>query len=95
MREKSYVCLKIIVTGKVQGVFFRDSLRAEALRIGLTGYARNRADGRVEIIACGDEEAVYELVRFARRGTLISKVDKVVLSEVPTTEKYEDFDIKY
>jgi acylphosphatase len=95
MREKSYVCLKIIISGKVQGVFFRDSLRAEALRIGLTGYARNRADGRVEIIACGDEESVYELVRFARRGTLISKVDKVVLSEVPTTEKYEDFDIKY
>lgn len=95
MREKSYICLKILVSGRVQGVFFRDLARAEALRIGLTGYARNRADGRVEIIACGEEEVVYELVRFLRRGSIMARVDKIVTSELPSTEKYKDFDIKY
>jgi len=56
------------VAGHVQGVFFRASAREEATRLGVTGYARNLPDGRVEVLACGTPEAVGELRDWLRRG---------------------------
>ena len=57
-------CAKFIVTGTVQGVFFRASTRAEAVRLELTGHARNLGDGSVEVLACGNEAAIDALERW-------------------------------
>lgn len=59
---------RVIVDGLVQGVFFRDSCRREAVSAGVSGWARNLGDGRVEVVAEGAPEAVEHLVSWCRRG---------------------------
>jgi acylphosphatase len=65
------------VSGHVQGVFFRASTRAEALRLGLDGSAVNLADGGVEVIASGPPEALLELEAWLRRGPPQARVDAI------------------
>lgn len=65
------------VSGKVQGVFFRASTREQALRLGLSGSARNLDDGRVEVIAAGDDESLERLATWLRKGPPSSKVESV------------------
>lgn len=65
---------RFFVSGRVQGVFFRASTRAEALRLGLSGYARNLADGRVEVFAQGDPEALDVLDSWLRVGPPLARV---------------------
>ena len=66
------------VSGRVQGVFFRASTRQQALRLGLSGSARNLDDGRVEVIANGDDESLDALARWLRQGPAAAKVAEVV-----------------
>jgi acylphosphatase len=74
----------VIVSGRVQGVFFRDSTRREASRRGVAGWARNNADGTVEAVFEGDAGAVDALVEFCRAGPGHADVDAVsVASEEP------------
>ncbi|GLQ97064.1 acylphosphatase [Dyella mobilis] len=74
-------CARFLISGKVQGVFFRASAREEAVRLGLSGYARNLADGRVEVVADGPAEAVQELERWLWQGPPAAHVDEVARSE--------------
>ncbi len=67
--------------GLVQGVGFRASLRAEALRLGLSGWVRNRDDGAVEAVAAGPAEEVEALVAWARRGPADARGADVQVSE--------------
>jgi acylphosphatase len=62
------VAVRVVVSGRVQGVWFRDSCRNEATRLGVSGWVRNCEDGRVEIVAEGPERAVASLVSWARIG---------------------------
>lgn len=71
----SSVCF--VVSGKVQGVFFRASTRHEAQRLGLHGHARNLADGRVEVIAHGSDEALRELEQWLWQGPPAAHVEDV------------------
>jgi acylphosphatase len=72
---------RFLVSGKVQGVFFRASTRNEALRLGLNGYARNLADGRVEVVASGQAGPLHELEQWLWQGPSGARVDDVVRSE--------------
>jgi acylphosphatase len=71
---------RALVAGRVQGVFFRDSARQEAQRLGVAGSARNLGDGRVEIIAEGEEEAVDQLIEWCRSGPSYADVTGVEVS---------------
>jgi len=62
------VCIRCLVAGRVQGVFIRASAREQAVRLGLTGYARNLPDGRVEVLVCGEPRAVDQLREWLRAG---------------------------
>lgn len=75
------VARRFVACGRVQGVFFRDSTRREANRLGVTGWVRNRPDGTVEAHAEGAPEAVEALVRWAREGPRHADVDDVRVSE--------------
>jgi len=75
-------CRKFHVSGKVQGVFFRDSTRQKAVSLDLTGYAINLDDGRVEVLACGDEQSLSELESWLHEGSSSADVDKVERSDV-------------
>ncbi len=71
-------CVRLLVEGRVQGVSYRAAARAQALAFGLTGHARNLADGRVEVVACGDAAAVDALERWLWQGPPAARVDAVV-----------------
>lgn len=58
-------------------MWFRAGTRKEAERLGLTGYARNLADGRVEVLACGEEQPLTALKRWLQRGTPAARVDEL------------------
>jgi acylphosphatase len=68
---------RFLVTGRVQGVFFRASTRNEAERLGLAGSAINLADGRVEVVASGSGEALSALERWLWQGPPSARVDDV------------------
>ena len=70
-------CTRFVVSGRVQGVFFRASTRDEALRLGLTGHARNLPDGTVEVVACGDDAALAQLGRWLEIGPPLARVTRV------------------
>lgn len=70
-------CRKFRVTGRVQGVWFRESTRREAEKLGLNGYAVNCADGSVEVLACGAPDAVEQLARWLHHGPQLARVDSV------------------
>lgn len=73
--------LRCLVAGRVQGVFFRASTREQALRLGLTGYARNLPDGRVEVLAFGP--ALDQLLDWLRVGPPHAQVTAVTSEFVP------------
>ena len=72
---------RFIVSGKVQGVFFRASTREQALRLGLSGHAVNLDDGRVEVLAQGDAAAVEALAAWLRQGPPMARVGGVERSD--------------
>lgn len=84
-------CMRFVVRGRVQGVFFRASAREQALRLGITGHARNRADGSVEVIACGEATALAELERWLGTGPRHARVSGVEAAPVdmPAPERFE------
>jgi len=71
------VCQQFKVSGRVQGVFFRDSTREIANSLGLQGHAINLADGSVEVVACGGENALVRLEQWLQDGPLMASVDAV------------------
>jgi len=70
----------VFVSGRVQNVFFRDSARKEAQRLGVAGWARNLSDGRVEAVFEGPEEAVEAMVAWCGEGTSWANVEDVEAS---------------
>jgi len=65
------------ISGRVQGVGYRDALRREALARGLAGWVRNRRDGSVEALLQGDSRSVEEVIAWARHGPPAARVDRV------------------
>ncbi len=76
-------CARFIVTGRVQGVFFRASTRERAVQLGITGHARNLADGSVEVVASGNREAVDELDAWLHHGPPTAGVARVHREVLP------------
>jgi acylphosphatase len=70
-------CIRCFVSGRVQGVFFRASAAHEAQALGITGYARNLPDGRVEVLACGDSAALDTFKTWLHRGPADADVSAV------------------
>jgi acylphosphatase len=80
------VCKRSFVSGRVQGVFYRATCVAKARELGLTGFARNLADGRVEVLACGEETAVNAFVTWLWEGSPASKVSGVITERADLAE---------
>jgi acylphosphatase len=73
--------LRVVVGGRVQGVFFRDTTRRMAVARGVSGWVRNNADGTVEAVFEGEDDAVGSLVDFCREGPRGAEVESVEVSE--------------
>jgi acylphosphatase len=74
--------VRVIVTGRVQGVWFRDSCREQARTLGVSGFVRNRGDGAVEGEFEGPSPAVGRLVAWCRQGPPRARVDDVQVTEL-------------
>jgi acylphosphatase len=84
---------RVVVNGRVQGVFFRDSTQKEAASRGVAGWVRNRDDGAVEAVFEGDPDAVEALVEFCRSGPSRADVDSVDVAE-ERPEGSEGFEVR-
>lgn len=74
-------CRLFRIEGRVQGVWFRESTRREALALGITGYAKNLADGSVEVLACGSTAALDRLTNWLGKGPTLAAVSRIRWSE--------------
>ena len=74
------------VSGRVQGVSFRYYAQQQARKLRLAGYARNLDDGRVEVLAVGDDDAIAQLGEWLRRGPSLARVDDVARSDADALE---------
>ncbi len=74
---------RVIVWGRVQGVFYRDTCEWVAAGLGVRGWVRNRADGSVEVVAEGSREAVDQLLGWCRKGPPRARVDRFELTDEP------------
>lgn len=89
------VSIAAYVYGRVQGVGFRFATQQQANSLGLTGYAKNLDDGSVEVVACGEQEQVDQLLAWLKQGgPKHAKVDKV-LSEPSPPGDYGEFKIRH
>ena len=75
-------CARFIVTGRVQGVFFRASTRDFALQLGVAGHAKNLDDGSVEVVASGSTEALAALFSWLHHGPTAARVERVQREEL-------------
>ena len=71
------VCKRVLIHGRVQGVFFRAWTQETAEALGLAGWVRNRADGTVEALFCGSKPKVEEMLLLARRGPELARVERI------------------
>ena len=84
-------CLHALVSGRVQGVWFRQSTLEVARAHGLTGWVRNLDDGRVEVMACGKEHGLMQLESWLSMGPELATLAEVKGARVEVTEEYDAF----
>ena len=85
------ICKRCLVSGKVQGVFYRASTAERARALGITGYAKNLSDGRVEVLACGEAAEVEELIDWLWQGPPAAKVQGVDVQDADPGDAPRDF----
>ena len=84
---------EILVTGKVQGVWFRDFVRKSANSLELNGWVKNNLDGTVGVAVEGEEEIINQLIDKIKIGSPLSKVDDVQIEWQPFENKFNSFKI--
>jgi acylphosphatase len=87
------LCLRCLVSGRVQGVGFRYATAEKALNLGVKGYVRNLPDRRVEVLACGEERAVSALRNWLWQGPQLARVSDVHCEKLPHQD-VQDFRIE-
>ena len=90
--------VKFIISGKVQGVFFRTGIKDYADKIGVRGAVRNLQDNTVEVVAQGDRLQINQIMGYCKQGSeeaQVTKVDTEKLEEDDTVQKYDAFRIIY
>ena len=85
------LCVKCHISGVVQGVWYRGSTQTQAEQLGVTGYARNLSDGRVEVLACGEREAIESLKQWCWDGPRMAQVTDVQCQVVQPGEEPTSF----
>ena len=84
----------LLISGRVQGVWYRASTQQQAQQLGLVGWVRNLHDGRVEAVAEGLREALDALVRWAHDGPPAARVDQVAVSWSEPSGAFEGFEVR-
>ena len=86
--------VRIIISGRVQGVYFRTFTQKQALKLGITGFVANISNGNVEVVACAKAEKLECFINYCHKGPLMAKVENVIVSDYNTTEIFTEFEIR-
>ena len=89
--SETAITRRLVISGRVQGVYFRDSMRQQARQLGVTGWVRNRADGTVEAMVHGKPDSVEKMIKWAHHGPDTAKVIGVQIEEAQG--QFENFDL--
>lgn len=84
----------IVISGRVQGVLYRRFAQVKAEELGITGWAHNMIDGRVELMAEGDKEKVDQFVEWCKQGSPLAKVQDVEITYKEYTGEFTDFEVR-
>ena len=87
-------CRKFTISGRVQGVFFRNSTRRKAIELDVTGYARNLDNGDVEVLACGTPGSVNSLEEWLWDGPSAARVSDVVSEDMDLDDVPDEFEVE-
>jgi len=85
--------VRLNITGRVQGVFFRVSCKRKAIELGITGFVKNMEDDTVQVLAKGTPNNLKEFIFWCKIGNEMSNVEKVTIEKVELDRNYMDFDI--
>ena len=93
MTNKTQV--KVVISGKVQGVFYRAHTKNTADRLGIKGYVKNLANGSVEAVFEGDQPAIDQMINWCHKGPEMSRVENVQTQEIKPLTNFKIFEIRY
>lgn len=85
----------VVISGRVQGVWFRATTKQKAEQLGLTGWVRNTFDGNVEAVFEGEENCVQEMLEWCNHGPPLAKVENVEVKKQDSTNSFDGFFIRY
>ncbi len=85
----------VIISGKVQGVWFRANTKQKAEQLGINGWVRNTSDGKVEAIFEGKKENVSEMIDWCKQGPPLAKVEDVTIEDQTPNNGYGEFIIRH
>ena len=85
--------IHLLISGKVQGVFYRVNTKNKADELGLTGWAKNTPDGKVEVLAEGKEGGLKEFIKWCYNGSRGAKIDEVEVEWSDYENKFDNFEI--
>jgi len=91
MKKRAHV----LVSGCVQGVWYRASTRDKAEQLGLTGWVKNTSNGNVEAVFEGEEDSINEMIAWCYEGPSLANVSNVKVNFEKATSKFQDFSITY
>ena len=85
----------ILVSGRVQGVFFRDSTRRIAEELGIFGWVKNSNNSKVEAVLEGEKEIIEKLIEWAKRGPIFARVNGIEIKWEDYQGEFKEFEIRY
>lgn len=96
-KEESLIEVRahLFLSGKIQGVFFRDSMKKKAEKLGVSGWVKNLKDGRVEAVFEGKKDKVESMVKWSNKGPILAKVEDLEADWEEPKGNFKEFDIKY
>lgn len=86
--------VRILVSGRVQGVCFRAATQQQAGKLSIKGFVRNLPDGQVEIVAEGADGLLQKMIKWSHKGPFMAKVEKVVIEDIESIGSFSDFEIR-
>ena len=87
-------CYRYLVSGRVQGVFYRASAQQQASSMGLRGWVRNLTDGRVELLACGEQSVLEKLEKWLETGPKYAKVTNIEVIAEKSLDLPDVFEVR-
>ena len=85
----------MLISGKVQGVWYRATTKEKAKELGIKGWVRNTSDGKVEAVFEGDQNNIEEMIKWCKKGPNLANVIDVDVNPEELSEEFEGFNIRY